>query len=741
MSNTKKQIRQSILFVSAVCVILVIVCICGFLRISNDQRKQLEEHLEDTSELYSNTIQRQVVGDMEILQGMAALLGEQANIDKSILLDILEQENNQNRFMRMGFIDMLGNAFLVDINGERYENINISHEYHVQEVLKGNAVLSDSLQDRYTDKTIVVYAVPIFSDGKQIGALCAVNSTDVFSSIIEQPAMQESYANIIKQNGDIVIHTTKINNSSLTSVYDISFDREDDKDLLKTNLAENKAGSFHFTNVEGAPCLAHYTSLDINDWVIVSIIPESILDSTLTPFRKIAFFFMASIVIIMLLLIVFVTHIIMRSHEALEHLVYFDSLTGIYTKTKFSIMANRLLNHDQGYALIKLDIADFKVINQLFGFPSGDALLVYIAAVLKEHIHEHELYYRSDGDCFGALLHESDPEALKERIQHIMDHIATYELHPQQHYHIISNCGVRFIEEEKNLDTIMDHAAIALKEAKEKAETHIVFYGNELSERLQQIKQIENRMYSAIEEKEFEVYLQPKYSFSTGTIIGAEALVRWNIDGHIIPPDIFIPIFEKNGFITRLDMYVFDAVCGFLHKWDALGYPKISVNVNQTRLLFYRDNYIHNLKSILAKHQISAKRFILEITESIVVENLEVIAEMTKQLHDLGFRISMDDFGSGYSSLNILQSLDFDELKMDRVFLSDRGSNVQKQKEIIKTVVKLAKALSITTVAEGVETKEQVNFLTSIGCDIAQGYYYAKPMQEPEFEKLLEKTK
>lgn len=740
MRNTKKQIRQSILFVSAVCMILVIICICGFLRINEDQKDLMETQLENTSDLYISTIQRQVQGDMDILKGMATTLSANTSLDTDVVLDILEKENQNNRFMRMGFIDMLGNASLVDTDTQRHY-VNIAHEAHVQTVLGGEEVLSDSIYDRYTAQDIVVYAVPIYIHGVQVGAICAANDTDVFSSIIEQPAMKEGYANIIDQSGNIVIRTNKINNSSLRTVYDVSFDEEEYKDVLKNHLATNQTGNFRFTNVEGTHCYAHYASLNINDWYIVSIIPTSTLDSNLAPFRKLAVFFTISICLIMLLLIGFISRIISHSHEALERLVYYDSLTGIYTKTKFSLEANRLLAHVDGYALIKLDIADFKVINQLFGFPSGDALLIYIAKILKEHIRENELYYRSDGDCFGALLHAQSPEILKERIQHIQEHIATYVLHPQQHYHIVTNCGVRLIDEEQNIDTIMDHAAIALKEAKAKAEVFIVFYGDELSERLQLNNRIENRMYSALENEEFTVYLQPKYAFQDRLIIGAEALVRWNVDGHIVPPDVFIPVFERNGFITQLDMYVFDKVCAYIQKWDALGYPKISVNVNQSRLLFYRDNYISSLQSILQTHHVNAERIILEITENIVVEDLDVILEVTKQLHKLGFRISMDDFGSGYSSLNILQSLDFDELKMDRVFLSDDGLHVDKQKEIIKTVVHLAKALAITTVAEGVETKEQAEFLTSIGCDIAQGYYFAKPMKEEDFACLLQNTK
>lgn len=741
MRNTKKQIRQSILFVSAVCVILAIVCICGFLRMNENQKQQMEEQLADTSALYVDTIQHQVTSDMEILHGMAAFLGANLDISQSTLLNILEKENKENHFNRMGFIDMEGVAYLVDSDGSRYLDVDLSHEAHIQEVLQGRSVLSDSIKDQYTKQDIIVYAVPIFSNDQQIGALCGVTTTTIFSDIIKQATLPESYTNIVKQNGDIVIRTTKLDNHSIDSMYEVTFEEQEDIAIVKEDLANKRSGSFRFANVENTPCLAYYAPLQVNDWYILSIIPISAMESSMEPFRKIAFFFMVSILIILLALICFITHIILHSHQALESLVYYDTLTGIYTKEKFKLEANRLLRHAHSYALIKLDVADFKVINQLFGFPRGDALLIYIATILKEHIHEHELYYRSDGDCFGALLHEVDQTVLKERIAHIMEHISTYVLHPQQHYHIVSNCGVRIIDGECDIDTIMDHAAIALKEAKAKAEVPIIFYGDELSNKLQLTNRIENRMYSALENKEFEVYLQPKYAFKSGTIIGAEALVRWNVDGQIERPDIFIPIFERNGFITQLDMYVFDEICSFLKKWDAAGFPNICINVNQTRLLFYRDNYITMLKEILDKHQIAANRIILEITESIAVEDVEVISEVTKKLHALGFRISMDDFGSGYSSLNILQSLDFDELKMDRIFLCDCGYDVHKQKEIIKTVVKLAKALSITTVAEGVETKEQAFFLASIGCDIAQGYYYAKPMPENEFAKLLQEMK
>ncbi|NBK96854.1 MAG: EAL domain-containing protein [Erysipelotrichia bacterium] len=224
------------------------------------------------------------------------------------------------------------------------------------------------------------------------------------------------------------------------------------------------------------------------------------------------------------------------------------------------------------------------------------------------------------------------------------------------------------------------------------------------------------------------MYLQPKISIESGKVIGAEALARWVVDGEVqYYPDEFIPIFENNGFICELDLYMLEEVCICLKTGIEKGLDMIPISINQSKVLFYRTNYLDSLKEILNCYKVDPSLIIIEVTETVTMENMSGVKDIIKGLHDLGFKVSMDDFGSGYSSLNVLQKLDIDELKLDRVFLMN-SEYTFKQRKVIESIVRLAKELNISTVSEGVETKEQLAFLKAISCDIAQGYYYSKPV-------------
>ena len=248
-------------------------------------------------------------------------------------------------------------------------------------------------------------------------------------------------------------------------------------------------------------------------------------------------------------------------------------------------------------------------------------------------------------------------------------------------------------------------------------------------------------MAEALETGEFQVFYQPKISLEDRGIMGAEALIRWKIeDGTLVPPDEFIPIFEQNGFIVRLDVYVLDQVCRRLRGWLDQGRPALPVSVNQSRRLLFQEGYIRILSETVEKYGLSPRMIILEITESIAMEEAEILKNLLIELHRLGFRVSMDDFGSGYSSLNVLKDIPVDELKLDREFLLP-AQDGERRDTIVRNIIHLAQDLGIATVAEGVETEGQAKFLQECGCDIAQGYYFARPMPPDKMEELLQTSK
>lgn len=737
MKQKKKQILFSTIFVLAICILLIFLCVLGLSKINEQQTQKTEDFLSQMTDQYTQTIRRQVLGDIETVQAMATFISSE-HMSISEIMNLLDKENMNNRFIRMGYITNEYDAYMVDSNGQLYNHVFLQHTEYLQDVFAGNSLVTDTMADSLYEGWINIYAVPVYQEDTIIGALCAIIDANTFASIVDLPGLGNGYAHIVNADGRMIIRSNKAVYSEINDLHELVFANEAQRAQTFANLQTDTRGTFTFKNDEKEYTVS-YAPIGINDWFIASVVDSSVISNSLQMVSHVGIASISVIILCLLALLFYIVRIIRHSQISLENLAYYDALTHSYTRGKFIMEAEKRLHVNRYASIVLFDIENFKFINELFGYENGDALLCYIAEILKQHIHKGEIFYRDNNDCFGALLYEQDTQILCQRLEDIMEHINTYELQPDQHYHIVCNCGVKVIDPTKNdsMSVLLDRAKLSLKQAKEEtAGNHIAFFGDRLYKQMQQRNEIEQEMENALLQEDFKVYLQPKYSLRNNHIIGAEALIRWQHNGNILPPDSFIPIFEQNGFITKLDMYVLEKVCGYLKKWDEEGY-RLSINVNQTRLLFYRENYLEMITSILKRYDIDPSRIVLEITETMAVEELETLMKVTQKLHSCGFLLSMDDFGSGYSSLNALQSLNFDELKLDRLFLDEASHNVDKQQKIIKKIIELAHDLSIRTVSEGVETKEQADFLRQAGCDIAQGYYFARPMPVDDFEKLL----
>lgn len=422
--------------------------------------------------------------------------------------------------------------------------------------------------------------------------------------------------------------------------------------------------------------------------------------------------------------------------EELRQLAYYDELTGISNKNLFKIAAENLIQqgHTQ-YAYVILDVNKFKVINDILGYVYGDLLLKYIANILCEEFCSDETAARYSGDVFHILCKFGSRNALEERLEALAARIADFAFIHTVDCHISVCFGVYVIENlDSKIESMGDKAGFALKKVKENYSNAVYFFNDTIRNLIIEEQEIETDMQLAMENQEFKVYLQPKFALATEQIESAEALVRWvHPKKGFMPPDRFIPVFEKNGFVTKMDFYVLDQVCQHLRAWMDMGREPMVISVNQSRLHLHNPNYLFEIMKVLGRHEISPKWIELEITESAFFEDTAKMIEILNSLHELEFKISMDDFGSGYSSLNMLQDIAVDVLKIDKKFFND-SSNSERGKKIVDNIISMASDLNIIVVAEGVETKEQVEFLKETNCHLVQGYYYARPMPMEEFE-------
>lgn len=416
----------------------------------------------------------------------------------------------------------------------------------------------------------------------------------------------------------------------------------------------------------------------------------------------------------------------------------FDPLTGLRNRGNFcgavgkEFAENPIAVANGEYALIYFDIVKFKAINDLFGIHEGDKLLTYVARVMENIVGESGYCSRLGADQFIACVNVNfcPPEKF---IKSLADAICNFE------FEITFNAGIYITNDEHlDIDIMMDRAIIAQQSIKGSYTEKSAYFADRMRNEMLSEQEIVGMMTLALADGEFIINYQPQYNHSSGALIGAEALVRWNHpEKGIISPGVFIPIFEKNGFITKLDLYVFEQVCKFLRQCLDEGLKVVPISTNFSRYDIFIPDFVDRLEEIRNRYDIPSKYLKVELTESAVIGNVQRATEIIEQLHKNGYVIFMDDFGSGYSSLNVLKDIDLDVIKLDMKFLEDENKD-GKGGTIITSVVRMARWINTPVIAEGVEFKAQADFLKSIGCDYVQGFLYARPLSQESYHKILQ---
>ncbi len=423
-----------------------------------------------------------------------------------------------------------------------------------------------------------------------------------------------------------------------------------------------------------------------------------------------------------------------------------DPLTGGRNKHKFIEDTRKLFKKDptDRWAIALFDINKFKFVNDRLGYEEGDRMLSRLYKTIADEMEGDEVFARISDDNFACTFRAAQDSEIITRLNTIF---ADFERRNNifVKYSVIFSAGVcrlfecRGANNDIDVNAALDRCTIAKKTLKGLHYSSIAFYDGKIRDKALREKDYENIMPTALEQREFECYLQPKYGLKSRCIEGAEALIRWNSKefGFVFPNE-FIPISEKNGFVIELDFFILEEVCKAIRRWLDDGKTPVVISVNQSRLHLNYDDYIWRLREIVDKYDIPYKYIELELTESVFMENADKLLVIARKLHDIGFKLSLDDFGSGYSSLNMLKDIPVDVVKIDREFFNGTV-NSERGRAVISTVVDLAKNLDMQVISEGVETIEQVEFLTEINCAMVQGYYFAKPMPMQDFEALWQK--
>lgn len=419
--------------------------------------------------------------------------------------------------------------------------------------------------------------------------------------------------------------------------------------------------------------------------------------------------------------------------KEIEQYAYKDPITGGYNYNKFKEV---LLRNGVGGTIICLDIHSFKVINTICGIVTGDMVIKTIweciMCILK--LDEKEITAHINADHFIIFLPTTDNQKIISKIKNITTalRLLSVELDVPQ---VQPYFGITSWAPGKRIELAYSEAVTAKHNAKQNQNENFAYFNEEDSQKLIEEKQLSDSFADALKEEEFKIWYQPKYNPVTKKLVGAEALVRWQKDGKLLPPGKFIPIFEHNGMIRILDEYIFKTVCKQQKLWKDIGKNIVPISINLSRVSLYYESIVNQYKAIANDAGIEKKYIPIEITESAAINNI-ILKNVADQFYKNGFHLHMDDFGSGYSSLATLNTLHFDTLKLDKSLIDYIGNFGGDR--LIEHTISLAKDLGMEVTAEGVENSSQVKFLKHNGCDSIQGYFYSKPVPKDDFEQLLE---
>ena len=421
----------------------------------------------------------------------------------------------------------------------------------------------------------------------------------------------------------------------------------------------------------------------------------------------------------------------MNEMKAVLHELARDELTLLFTKQSFIRRANdKIKKHpNTQFGILGIEFENFKVTNSQYGQEKCDEYLAYIGRQIREIISTG-IPGRYSGDQF-VVLFELNYAFDENYVEKMIDILKKNSPIPTQ---VIKFGFYSPIDPSVPIVNCCDRAFLAIKEIKGLYEKRIAFYDERINQQLLHEQKIQILMESSLKNGEFQVYYQPKHDSQTGKIAGAESLIRWiHPEYGFMSPGQFIPLFEKNGFISKVDAYVLKRVCEDLSRWQKDGITVVPISINVSRRDYFVDGWFDNQLKTIDSYKIDHNLIHLEVTESLYCEQTDLIIQQVSKAQNLGYKIEMDDFGSGYSSLGMLATFPLDVIKLDISFVRQLEVN----EIVVESIIKMAHRLNFTTVAEGAETEEQVKVLKSLGCDLIQGYYYSKPLPAQEFEEYL----
>lgn len=716
-----------------------------FGQIRNSLQQQLMSSIEGVAEQNEILVEKEAGTRFRLLDSLARELSDG---DESIFVDKMQGFVETYQFKRMGYIAADGTAKTTD--GYR---LNMSDRDFFQQSMQGKNFLTDAFEDRIDTsyETINVFSVPVYEKNQKTikGVLFGTCGYEMFEECLKNEIFEgQAFNYIIKIDGTIVAgsgNSKKWGIGKNIFVTDASEDERDDdardddaRDKMISDMKEGKSG-YGMDPKRKEASLYYYMPLKIEEsgetWYVVTAVSESVLTSRMQVVMDAINSLMVIILAVISVSVGVYIYSWRKSKKELMTLAYQDPVT---LGDNFVAFKERAKSKKDGVGwLIAMDVTDFKLINSTCGVKKGDEVLRVIWEIFETETGENELAAHVNADRFILFWMDENQENIKQRLEHVIRKIEEIpeRLEIPNLFPVFGIFHTIVLDE---IDPLYGNAVQAKHQIKGRRDRHYIFYDELNHESIQENRELEEHFETALENEEFEIWYQPKYSAHSRKLVGAEALVRWRrADGALIPPLKFIPLFERNGNIIRLDEYVFRAVCRQQKEWQKQGQKMLPVSVNISRVSLYYSSVVGKYESIIRSFDLDSKYIQLEITESATIDNNEIF-NLLEQFHTAGFKILLDDFGSGYSSLAALNRMHFDTIKLDKSLVDYIGDD--NGEKLLNSITKLAQSFGMEITAEGVETVEQLMFLCNLDCDDIQGYYFSRPLPVKEYEECLKEA-
>lgn len=734
----KKQYQKNLGIIIALLVTIAIVMISYVSYITYAAKKRTLSTLSEISHQNQAIFTLEMERYAKIIESSADYIEKLGYTSFDDILNFLKLSHSNNQEHLLGIATPDGN--LTAVNGVK---IDLSQSPNIKEIFNSNE--TKFFCDSYQSSSFLVCTTPLKINGENKFAIFSTYPVSRYADSISIPTFEnKGYSYVINSSGERIVGSSHANSFGLT--FNNYFDEmrkassKNNKNIerIQDDLKNGKSNSIVVINKIST--FVYYTPLGINDWYILTVVPKTIITKYTSQILICCYLF----VLFCLIVFFYLSHSAIKAQitgqKQLEDMAYIDSLTGGMSYSKFTLEAENMLinNPNENYALINLDINNFQYINDFFGDEEGNRALRFLWSTIDTRLKSKELCARIFDDHFVALITYDNTESLDNTFKDFFNSLKLYT--PKNGtYNMTVSVGIYLIYDRNiTITSMLNRARTTQKHLKgHSSQSQYAVYSAKQRDDIMMQKTIENDFENAIKAKEFKVYFQPKFNINSNKFDGAEALVRWQKpDGTIISPGQFIPLFEKNGDIVKLDKYVLEETCSEIRKWLDLGYEVSPISVNVSLLQLLDKNFVEDHIKTVKKYGIPLDLIELEFTESILAENESLVVSLTKQCKEHEIKVLLDDFGSGYSSLNMLNILPCDIVKLDKRFV-DKLETDDKSKAIVSSTIALAHTLHMSVTAEGVETKNQYDLLKEMSCDTIQGFYCAKPMPEQDYENLI----